>query len=126
MVPSDPGADGALVFTHDQYQHRVALSSGTSDDVAAVGWEAGDDATFESIVDRLKQAGVRLRNGSRDETQARSVERLVGFEDPDRWPVVARPSRKSDAVVWASPVSVSIMSRRRLRGGSRPSSVRVE
>jgi catechol 2,3-dioxygenase-like lactoylglutathione lyase family enzyme len=83
MVPGDPGTDGALVFTHDQYQHRVALSSGTSDDVTAVGWEAGDDATFESIVDHLKQAGVRLRDGTRDETQARSVERLVCFEDPD-------------------------------------------
>jgi 2,3-dihydroxybiphenyl 1,2-dioxygenase len=30
-----------------------------------------------------KQAGVRLRDGTRDEAQARSVERLVCFEDPD-------------------------------------------
>jgi 2,3-dihydroxybiphenyl 1,2-dioxygenase len=87
MVPSDPGADGALVFTHDQHQHRVALSSGTSDDVTAVGWEAGDDATFESIVDHLKQAGIPLRNGSRSEARARSVERLVCFEDPDGNPL---------------------------------------
>lgn len=87
MVPGDPGADGALTFTHDQYQHRVSLSQGTSDDMTAVGWEAGDDATFEAIVERLKQAGTRVRDGSPDQRRARRVERLVCFEDPDGNPL---------------------------------------
>lgn len=82
-----PGGDEALVFTHDQYQHRVSLSHGRSDDVTAVGWEAGDDATFESILERLEQSGTRLRDGSRDQLQARRVERLVCFEDPDGNPL---------------------------------------
>ena len=63
MVPAD---DDALVFTHDHYQHRVSLSHGASDDITAAGWEAGDDATFDAIVERLEQGGVRLREGSGD------------------------------------------------------------
>jgi hypothetical protein len=64
MVPAD---DDALVFTHDHYQHRVSLSHGASDDITAAGWEAGDDATFDAIVERLEQGGVRLREGSGDQ-----------------------------------------------------------
>jgi 2,3-dihydroxybiphenyl 1,2-dioxygenase len=84
MVPAD---DDALVFTHDHYQHRVSLSHGASDDITAAGWEAGDDATFDAIVERLEQGGVRLREGSGDQQRARRVERLVCFEDPDGNPL---------------------------------------
>ena len=53
------------------------------------GVEAGDDATFDAIVERLEEGGVRLREGSGDQQRARRVERLVCFEDPDGNPLEA-------------------------------------
>lgn len=74
--------DDTVAVRMDEYAQRLVLHRGGADDLAYAGWEVPDGAALASLVDRLHRAGVRVREGSREEAAARAVDRLHVTEDP--------------------------------------------
>lgn len=77
LVPGDPGAPGTAAWRNDDKAHRVIVQSGPANDAAFVGFDVGDDATFDDLVARLATAGFSTAEGSGDDCSARRVERLA-------------------------------------------------
>jgi 2,3-dihydroxybiphenyl 1,2-dioxygenase len=77
LVPGDGVADGAATWRNDDKAHRVIVGTGPANDAAFVGFDAGDDASFDALVDRLQGAGFPVDEGSDDERSTRRVERLA-------------------------------------------------
>jgi biphenyl-2,3-diol 1,2-dioxygenase len=77
LVPGEPGPAGTVTWRNDDKAHRVIIETGAANDSAFVGFDAGDDATFDALVGRLDTAGFRVEEGCDDERSARRVKRLV-------------------------------------------------
>jgi 2,3-dihydroxybiphenyl 1,2-dioxygenase len=69
-------------FRMDDWEVRLLLCPGPSDDLAGVGWEARDPAALVELEGRLKNAGIPWTAGSASECERRAVERFVRFTDP--------------------------------------------
>ena len=82
LAPGDPGPDGTMTWRNDDKAHRVIVQSGPANDAAFVGFDAGDDATFDDLVARLGRAGFAVAVGSDDERSARRVGRLARTTAP--------------------------------------------
>jgi 2,3-dihydroxybiphenyl 1,2-dioxygenase len=80
LVPGDSRSTTYLRM--DEHHHRIELRNGGSDDLEVIGWEVPDAATLHAVAQRLENAGVRVRSGTRDEADQRRVVELIGFEDP--------------------------------------------
>lgn len=70
--------DGALLRL-DDYDWRIALEPGGSDDLAYLGWEVPDAAALSRVAERLKAAGVAVEKADGAE---RGVLGLIRFADP--------------------------------------------
>jgi 2,3-dihydroxybiphenyl 1,2-dioxygenase len=79
----DEAVPGALRFRLDDHQCRFLIRRGPAEDVTALGWQVDDHSTFEEILNRITEHGVRYVEGGVDEAQARGVERLVRFPGPN-------------------------------------------
>ena len=80
LVPGDSRSTTYLRM--DEHDHWIELRNGGSDDLEVIGWEVPDAATLHAVAQRLENAGVRVRSGTRDEADQRRVVELIGFEDP--------------------------------------------
>lgn len=79
-------SDGSLSFRMDDHAQRIFVSTGSADDLAAIGWEVDDATALDAAVARLRGAGVDVAEGSRERAAARKVERLFEFRDPGGLP----------------------------------------
>src|SRR3989454_12727770 len=77
LVPGDSRSTTYLRM--DEHHHRIELRNGGSDDLEVIGWEVPDAATLHAVAQRLENAGVRVRSGTRDEADQRRVVELIGF-----------------------------------------------
>ena len=77
LIPGDAGPDATETWRNDDKAHRVIVERGPANDAAYVGFDAGDDETFDALVGRLDAAGFPMDEGSDDERAARRVERLA-------------------------------------------------
>ncbi|MBX3313263.1 MAG: VOC family protein [Actinobacteria bacterium] len=87
LVSGEPADRGALTWRDDDRAQRVIISPGAANDVAAVGFEATDDAAFDATIARLRSAGFEPRDGSADDREARRVARLASVDAPWGTPV---------------------------------------
>ena len=78
--------DGSLFLRMDEYEYRIAVHPGSSDDVSYVGWQVTNESDLIEMAEQLRNAGVEVEYGSPDETKARRVEGLIKFNDPSDIP----------------------------------------
>ena len=77
LVPGAPGPAGTVTWRNDDKAHRVIVEPGPANDGVFVGFDAGDNETFDGLVARLNAVGFRTTEGSDDERSARRVTRLA-------------------------------------------------
>ncbi len=75
--------DGSLGWRLDGASQRLVVTRGDEDDLAALGLDAGDDATLDRLLERLRGAGHAPRAGTAAECAARRVARLHVVADPE-------------------------------------------
>src|SRR5215470_1105162 len=80
LVPGDTRSTTYLRM--DEHSHRIELRNDGHDDLEVIGWEVPDAEALHAVAQRLENAGVRVRSGTRDEADQRRVVELIGFEDP--------------------------------------------
>jgi 3,4-dihydroxy-9,10-secoandrosta-1,3,5(10)-triene-9,17-dione 4,5-dioxygenase len=73
--------DGSVRLRMDGAPFRFLVERAQQDGFLCAGWECEADA-YEALVERLKGAGVSLREGSAEECAARSVAAFVAGRDP--------------------------------------------
>lgn len=79
----DETARDAMRFRLDDNECRLLLQRGAGEDVAALGWQLDDHATFDTVLDRVTRHAVPVTEGTADEAALRGVERLVRFPGPN-------------------------------------------
>jgi len=82
LIPGDAGPAGTETWRNDGKVQRVIIEPGPANDAAYVGFDAGDDATFDALVARLGAAGFLVQDGTDDERSARRVTRLARTDAP--------------------------------------------
>jgi len=83
LIPGEKAASaGTLTWRNDDKAHRVIVQPGSTNDAVFVGFEAVDTAAFDLGRQRLKQAGLAVREGTDGECGQRRVARLVSVEAP--------------------------------------------
>jgi 2,3-dihydroxybiphenyl 1,2-dioxygenase len=81
LIPGEPAGE-ARTWRDDARAQRIVVAPGPANDAVAIGFEAVDDAAFDSIVDKLSAIGVEIAEGASDDLQARRVDRLVRTTAP--------------------------------------------
>ncbi|HNQ07808.1 MAG TPA: VOC family protein [Tetrasphaera sp.] len=69
-------------FRLDEHVCRFLLQRGPAEDVTALGWQIDDHETFEIVLARVANAGVRVSEATPEECNLRGVERLWRFPGP--------------------------------------------
>lgn len=81
MQVADKNAD-SISFRTDDKAYRWFCTQGPADDLAATGYEVDNDAALETIVEKLRSAGVEVTEGDAALAATRKVDRLFITEDP--------------------------------------------
>lgn len=79
----DDAVAGAMRFRLDDHECRFLLERGDAEDVTALGWQLDDHESFETVLARIRQHGVRCTDGTEEQAARRGVERLVRFPGPN-------------------------------------------
>jgi len=87
LAPGEPTPAGHRTWTDDDVAQRVVVTRGLANDLAVLGFEAVDDAGFDTVVDRLGAAGHDVRAGTETEAAERRVTRLAVVDAPWGTPV---------------------------------------
>ena len=75
--------DGSLLLRMDENQYRFAVHPTGKDDLDYLGWQVSSEQQLHEIADQIKEAGIPVSQGEREEAKARRVEGLIKFTDPD-------------------------------------------
>jgi 2,3-dihydroxybiphenyl 1,2-dioxygenase len=81
LIPGESAA-GAPTWRDDARAQRLVVQPGPANDASAIGFEAVDVAAFAATVDRLREVGADIADGTDDEAHARRVGRLVRTTAP--------------------------------------------
>ena len=73
---------GVRFYRLDEWQRRIAVYEAAEESVRAVGWQLENEPALEAMAARLREAGVTVEAGSREECRERGVTRLYRFLDP--------------------------------------------
>lgn len=75
------GPDGAVRLRIDERAPRLVIAPAEHDDLAYLGWDVGDSASMEAVIERLAAHGITAEH---DEALAavREVDALAAFTDP--------------------------------------------
>ncbi|MEU7023068.1 VOC family protein [Streptomyces sp. NPDC046203] len=66
----------------DEKAHRWVVTEGPADDLVAAGYEVGDTAALDALVERLRAAGIEVAEGDAALAAARRVDRIFVTADP--------------------------------------------
>lgn len=69
-------------FRLDDRSCRFLIQRGPAEDLTAVGWHVSNHETFDRIVARVSDRGVRVDEGTPEEAALRGVERVWRFPGP--------------------------------------------
>ncbi|RDI66141.1 iron-dependent extradiol dioxygenase HsaC [Nocardia pseudobrasiliensis] len=83
MMEGDGPDKDALYLRMDEFPARLVIVPGETDRLQVSGWEVADSPALQRLRDRLSDAGVAFKEGSKEEAAERRVEALIRFEDPD-------------------------------------------
>ncbi len=73
---------GGFSLRMDDHKQRFFITPGPRDDMVAVGLQVDSSADIDAASDRLRAAGVEVRDGSSEQASARDVAGLVQFTEP--------------------------------------------
>jgi 2,3-dihydroxybiphenyl 1,2-dioxygenase len=82
LVPGASGSGGTVTWRNDEKVHRVIIEPGVANDGVFVGFDTGDDNTFDALLARLDSAGYHTAEGSDDDRSSRRVSRLARTTAP--------------------------------------------
>jgi 2,3-dihydroxybiphenyl 1,2-dioxygenase len=83
----DRRGDTGFSLRMDGYQQRFFIEHGPADDLAGVGWEVEGPGALQEIVQRLRDAGHTVTEGTTEEAARRNVQALVRLNDPAGNPI---------------------------------------
>src|SRR5262249_13264819 len=66
----------------DERSHRSEPRNDGVDDLEVMGGEVPEAAALHAVAQGLKNAGVKVKSGTRDEADERGVVELIQFDDP--------------------------------------------
>ncbi|WP_147465514.1 VOC family protein [Pseudomonas syringae group genomosp. 3] len=75
--------DGTLVLRADEYQKRIFIHPGDSNDIAYCGWETTNKAALEYFCEHVRSKGIEIKTASRELTKLRGVVEMAYFHDPE-------------------------------------------
>ena len=79
---ADGSHAGQLGLRIDDRAQRILITQGSADDMSYVGYDCGDDAGLEAIVERLRGAGNVVEACDAQTAASRGVRRLFATSDP--------------------------------------------
>lgn len=82
LMPGEQTTHG-LALRFDERAHRMLIEAGPADDMAAIGYDCGDDANLDAITAQLRGHGFAVEEGGAELTARRKVRRLLVSRDPD-------------------------------------------
>jgi 3,4-dihydroxy-9,10-secoandrosta-1,3,5(10)-triene-9,17-dione 4,5-dioxygenase len=77
-----PAEPAALYLRMDDFPARLVIVPGERDRLQSAGFEVSDPAALAALRQRLDEAGVATKEGSREELADRRVAELIRCEDP--------------------------------------------
>ena len=93
----DNGQSDQRHYRVDDRARRLTLYQRDQDRVEYIGWEVDTREELEKIADKLEHYGVAVKNGTKEQIEARMVLDLISFEDPDGFPLEVFLAAASDA-----------------------------
>lgn len=72
-----------LYLRMDYWHHRIKLVEDGSDDLITIGYRLAGVDEFKQMLEKLTNAGVQVREGSREEALERKVLEVMFVEDPN-------------------------------------------
>jgi 2,3-dihydroxybiphenyl 1,2-dioxygenase len=82
LPPPLVNSDGSRGYQIDGAGQRIIVTEGRSDDLAALGLECRDDATLDTLIERIAAAGITAEPAHAVLRHGRRVRRLVRLADP--------------------------------------------
>lgn len=73
--------DGTLVFRADEYQRRIFIHPGASEDIVYAGWEVRSRQDLRALSMDLREKGVEVIAGTPEEAAMRGVLEIIKFHD---------------------------------------------
>ncbi len=100
------GESDSVFLKMDDRPYRIVVNKAEEDSFGFSGWEVNGPSAFAETVKKLTDAGINFEQGSAELLQARQVQQLVSFSDPDgnRHEIYWGPI--SDFAQFASPVGI--------------------
>jgi 2,3-dihydroxybiphenyl 1,2-dioxygenase len=74
--------DGSRGWRIDSAAQRLIVREGRADDLAALGFDCGDEGQLDALLARLRQRGIAVTDGDAQARAARRVRRLHRLQDP--------------------------------------------
>lgn len=82
LIPGAPAPEGALTWRNDEKAQRVIVEQGDANDATYVGFDTGDDRSFDALLARLASAGFPATEVTDDERAARRARRMARTSAP--------------------------------------------
>ena len=83
LMVAPESTDDLLLLKLDERCYRIAVEKSDRDGFGVSGWEVADQQAFDQAVAGLEAADVDVAPGTEDEIQARRVQALAKFKDPE-------------------------------------------
>ena len=77
-----PAANGGLYLKMDEREFRILVVPGHTDRYVASGWDVANERDFDTLVTKIKQAGVEVVAASDQVRGERKAQKLASFTDP--------------------------------------------
>jgi len=77
-----PAASGGLYLKMDEREFRMLVVPGHSDRYVASGWDVANERDFDTLVTKIRQAGVEVVPASEQVRTERKAQKLAAFSDP--------------------------------------------
>lgn len=82
MVEGRGPEAGAVYLRMDDFPARFLVVPGEAERLLASGWETESQESFDTLAQRLAEAGVPVKAGSAADLAARRVAGMMSFDDP--------------------------------------------
>ncbi len=79
--------EAQLAFRMDSHERRLIIQEGGAEDVAAIGLQLRDQATFDLVLTRLTQRKISFEEGTSEEAEQRGVTSFVRVMGPKAVPL---------------------------------------
>lgn len=82
LAPGAATTTGDRTWTNDDAEARIFVGTGDRNDLVALGFEATDEDSWDTVLARLAAAGHPTSDGGRDLCRARRADRVAVVEAP--------------------------------------------